>query len=94
VYASWPNVEFGGTGFSLTKTLPIEVEAMCPDYDLYQVNDVYQRILSRIGKKENSLLKAAAIVDAGIGRLNTGCVNLPKSAIRGSYAAVQVQGQR
>jgi len=30
-----PNVELGGSGVDLTKTLPEEAERICPDYDLY-----------------------------------------------------------
>lgn len=29
------NIEFGGTGYNLKKSLPDEIEHICPDYDLY-----------------------------------------------------------
>lgn len=31
----------GGTGFSLTDKLPEEIDAMCPDYELYGCNKSY-----------------------------------------------------
>jgi hypothetical protein len=32
------NVEFGGTGYNLTNTLPDEIEHLCPDYALHPFN--------------------------------------------------------
>ena len=34
----YPNVEIGGSGISLTKALPDEIEHTCPDYELYDMN--------------------------------------------------------
>ncbi|WP_224962650.1 radical SAM protein [Geomonas subterranea] len=72
-YGHFPDVDFGGTGYSISKKLPDEIEAMRPDYDLYQVSDIYNRISGRIGKKENVMKKAEEIVNAGVGFLSRGC---------------------
>ncbi|MCP4641998.1 MAG: hypothetical protein GY851_16265 [bacterium] len=34
----YPTVERGGTGFGLDNALPAEVEAICPDYNLYDID--------------------------------------------------------
>lgn len=34
----YPNVEIGGSGISLEKTLPDNIEHICPDYDLYDMD--------------------------------------------------------
>lgn len=73
-YGHFPEVEFGGTGYSVASKLTDDIEAMRPDYDLYKVGDVYHRIKGRIGKKENVLKKAEEIVNAGVGFLSRGCV--------------------
>lgn len=72
-YGQFPGVEFGGTGYSITKKLPAEIEALRPDYDLYKTSDIYNRISGRIGKKENIWKKAEEIVNAGVGFLSRGC---------------------
>jgi len=41
------NVEFGGTGYSLSKELPNEIELLEPDYSLYGDNDVSYGFISR-----------------------------------------------
>lgn len=69
----FPNIEFGGTGWSLTTTLPAEVEAIKPDYDLYTIKDISVR-LGGIMTSEKKESKAATIVNAGIGFLNRGCI--------------------
>jgi len=79
IYGSYPGVEFGGTGFSLEKKLPDEIENMHPDYSLYTAADIFSRISGRIAKKENTWIKAEEIVNAGIGFLSRGCVNTAKT---------------
>jgi len=69
----FPKIEFGGTGWDLTTTLPPEIEECRPDYDLYQAEDIYRR-LSGIMTKEKKWEKANTIVNAGIGFTTRGCV--------------------
>ena len=69
----YPDSIIGGTGWDLTTTLPPEVEACRPDYDLYSVQDIYNRIKGGIRRKETTIKKAKTIVDAGIGFLSRGC---------------------
>lgn len=81
-----PNAEVGGFGWDfITKgnklieerhtELPPEIEALKPDYDLYTVTDIYERIKFGIGTKKGKLEKAETIVNAGIGFTSRGCVN-------------------
>lgn len=72
-FGQFPGVEFGGTGYSITKTLPSDIEVVRPDYDLYKTSDIFNRISGRIGKKENIWKKAEEIVNAGVGFLSRGC---------------------
>lgn len=74
-YGDYPDVTFGGTGYSLHVELPEEVEFCRPDYSLYTVDDIYARIKRRPGKKENAFAKAQEIVDAAIFFIYRGCVN-------------------
>jgi hypothetical protein len=66
-------ISFGGTGYDVAARLPEEIESMRPDYDLYSQEFIYSRINRGIGKKETKLAKAQTLIDAGIGRLSTGC---------------------
>lgn len=68
----FPSISFGGTGWDLTTVLPPQVEAMQPDYDLYRVNDIYQR-LKGISKRASRMKKAKTICNAGIGFISRGC---------------------
>jgi len=70
---NFSNIEFGGTGFDLTTTLPAEVEAMQPDYDLYSADIIASRIKG-IMTREKRMEKAQTIVNAGVGRLSVGCI--------------------
>jgi len=69
----FPNIVFGGTGFDLTTTLPAEVEAMRPDYDLYSAEVIEKRIKG-IMTKETRRKKAEEVVNAGIGFTARGCI--------------------
>lgn len=69
----FPDIEFGGTGISLEKTLPLEIEMLRPDYDLYTAKDIYNR-MGGIMTTEKKLEKASVIVNAGIGFTSRGCV--------------------
>lgn len=69
----FPNIEFGGTGFDLTTTLPPEVEAMRPDYTIYTA-DVIEKRIKGIMTKARRRMKAEEIVNAGIGFTSRGCV--------------------
>jgi len=71
--AIYPSIEFGGTGYDYTKTLPAEVAACRPDYDLYRVEHILPR-LKGIMKAETKRQKAQTLVDAGIGFTTRGCV--------------------
>lgn len=71
---AYPNAEVGGTGWDIHKKLPPEVEDCKPDYDLYKVNDIYNRIKKGIGKKSSKMEKAETIVNAGIGFTSRGCI--------------------
>ena len=69
----YPDAIIGGTGWDLTTTLPPEIDACRPDYDLYSVQDIYGRIKGGIRKKDTTIKKAQTIVDAGLGFLSRGC---------------------
>lgn len=70
----YPDAEVGGTGWDIKKVLPKEVEVCKPDYELYSVNDIFQRIRGGIGRTENKITKAKEIVNAGIGFTSRGCI--------------------
>jgi hypothetical protein len=70
----YPNIEFGGTGWDLTKTLPDEIEACKPDYGLYTVDGILPRLKGGIATKASKIKKAEEIVDAGIGFTSRGCI--------------------
>lgn len=70
----YPEAEVGGTGWDIKKTLPDEIEACKPDYDLYTIEDIYNRIKGGIGKRESKLKKAQTIANAGIGFTSRGCI--------------------
>lgn len=72
--AIYPNIEFGGTGWDIHKTLPPEIEACRPDYDLYTVDDILPRICGGIATKASKIRKAEEIVNAGIGFTSRGCI--------------------
>lgn len=69
----FPIIEFGGTGYDLTTTLPANVEAMRPDYDLYSAEVIEKRIKG-IMTKETRHKKAIEVVNAGIGFTARGCI--------------------
>lgn len=66
-------IEIGGTGWSLDKTLPKEIEEERPDYNLYTVEDILPKIRG-IMTKEKKRKKAEIIINAGIGRTSIGCI--------------------
>ncbi|MGO9014646.1 MAG: radical SAM protein [Dissulfurispiraceae bacterium] len=70
---TFDNISFGGTGWDLTVTLPDEIEALRPDYDLYTAADIYRRLAGIMTKKKR-MQKSQTIVDAGIGFTSRGCV--------------------
>lgn len=72
--AIYPDIEFGGTGWDINKTLPPEIETCRPDYDLYTVEDILPRIRGGIAKKESKIRKAEEIINAGIGFTSRGCI--------------------
>ncbi|WP_069649661.1 radical SAM protein [Caloranaerobacter ferrireducens] len=69
----YKNIEFGGTGWDITKHLPPEVEKCNPDYELYQMKDIYKR-LGGIMKKETKIKKAKTLLNMGIGFTSRGCI--------------------
>lgn len=78
-YSAYPDVEFGGTGYSLTVELPPQIESMRPDYSLYSKDDIFPRIAGRIATTKTKLKKATEIVDAGIGFSTRGCIRTAAS---------------
>lgn len=66
-------IEIGGTGWDIKKELPVEIDRMKPDYDLYTVNDIAPRIKG-ISTKQHKIEKAAEIVNAGMGFTSRGCI--------------------
>lgn len=79
----YPDAIVGGTGWDFTPVgnkwqgrsndlLP-EIEGLKPDYNLYTVPDIYNRIKGGIGTREGKLKKAQTIVNAGIGFTSRGC---------------------
>jgi len=74
-YGHYPNVVFGGPGYSLDVKLPADIEAMKPDYSLYSLRDVYENIKMRPGALESKMKLAEEILNAGIGYTTRGCPN-------------------
>lgn len=70
----YPAIEFGGTGWDITKALPPEIEACVPDYGLYTSEEIYCRVKGGIGTKEGKQKKAAVIGSMGIGFTSRGCI--------------------
>lgn len=66
-------IEIGGTGWDIDKKLPIEIEVVIPDYNLYTAEDIAKR-MKGIGTKESKLKKATQIVNAGMGFTSRGCI--------------------
>lgn len=66
-------IEIGGTGWDLSKRLPLDIEQIKPDYDLYTVEEIASR-MKGIGTREHKHKKATEIVNAGIGFTSRGCV--------------------
>ena len=73
LHAQYENVEIGGTGIDLVKTLPPEIHRCPPDYNLYTIEMVYERIRSGIRSQEASILKAKEIISMGTGFTSRGC---------------------
>lgn len=67
------DIEVGGTGWDIKKELHSEIEKTRPDYDLYPVNEIANR-MKGIMTKEKKLKKATEIVNAGMGFTSRGCV--------------------
>lgn len=70
----YKDIEFGGSGYDLKKTLPVEIEAMAPDYSLYTPEHLLPR-LKGIKSADKKLAKARELVASGIGHLYRGCTN-------------------
>jgi len=69
----YENIEYGGTGWDHKKELPPEVKECEPDYDLYEIDDIYPNIRG-IMKKETRLKKAETLQNMGLGYTSRGCV--------------------
>lgn len=67
------DIEIGGSGWSLDKDLPADIEYTKPDYSLYDAGRVARRIRG-IMSKERRLTKAKETVMAGIGFTSRGCI--------------------
>lgn len=67
------NVNIGGTGYSLIKELPEEIEQQCPDYSIYPDNDMSYGFITRgcirncyfcfVPKKEGKIRKVGNVND-------------------------------
>lgn len=69
----FPDIEFGGTGWDVHSTLPPEIEALPPDYDLYTMADIYPRITGiRRGAAREA--KVRELLDGGLGFTSRGCI--------------------
>lgn len=89
----FPQIEFGGTGWSLDSKLSPEVEAMKPDYDLYTVTAIAERI-GGIMTRKKKIEKAATIVNAGIGFTSRGCGRTcPFCVVPGKEGALKSVGE-
>lgn len=66
-------IEIGGTGWDIKKTLPVEINKMKPDYDLYTAADIYPNIKG-IMTKQRKIQKAKEISGSGMGFTSRGCV--------------------
>ena len=70
-YIKGDNIEYGGTGYSLEKTLPTEIECLEPDYSIYPENTISYGFITRgcirncyfcyVPKKEGSIRKVNEI---------------------------------
>lgn len=70
----YPAAVVGGGAWDKSNRLPPEVEACKPDWDLYSVEEVYQRVCGGLGARDRKIVKAQEIVNAGIGYTTRGCV--------------------
>jgi hypothetical protein len=68
----FPNIAFGGTGYDLKVTLPKEIEACRPDYDLYQFHHLDKRVRGA-RTKEKHRERVQTLLDMGIGFTTRGC---------------------
>lgn len=67
-------IEIGGSGYDIKKELPLELERLKPDYELYTAEIIAAR-MNGIMTKQRKLEKATEIVNAGINYSSRGCVN-------------------
>lgn len=74
----FPNTDIGGTGWEITKELPAEIEAMQPDYRLLTATDLYP-MMRGAKTREQKMLVAHDLTQAGIGFSSRGCINTVKS---------------
>ena len=74
----YENIEIGGTGWDVVKTLPSEIESCKPDYNLYSLEDILRLNSSgsaRGAKTKKSHLKHCEdILNMGFGFSSRGCV--------------------
>ena len=70
----YDDVEIGGTGWDLTKTLPADIETCKPDYNLYSADMLAPCYQKGIKKHDSAVKKAQDIVDMGVGFTSRGCV--------------------
>jgi hypothetical protein len=72
------DVEVGGTGWDIGKTLSDEIERCRPDYDLYSVEDILKMNHSGSARgvktKANHIKNCTEIATMGIGFSSRGCV--------------------
>jgi hypothetical protein len=70
-----PDAIIGGSGWSLTKELPTEIERCKPDYNLYNIETIYSKSCKGgVATKESKLKKAQIIANMGIGFTSRGCI--------------------
>ncbi|NDL68507.1 radical SAM protein [Clostridiales bacterium F-3ap] len=67
------DIEFGGTGWDIHKTLPDEIESCRPDYDLYSAHYLEKRTKG-IMTRDAKIKKVDALLNMGIGFTSRGCI--------------------
>lgn len=91
---NFKEVDIGGTGYSLEKRLPDEIECCKPDYDLYTFERVKRMVRGGIQSETSLLKKAREVVDMGIGYTSRGCVrNCPFCNIREKEGYLRQYGE-
>lgn len=68
----FPHIQYGGTGWSISNWLPVEVEALKPDYELYTLKHLIRVQRGKTPAEKEK--KAEQLPRSAIGRTTTGCI--------------------